>query len=567
MRVLGPLLLAALLALGAMAGWAWQRAGRERAQGLEAQALGMAEVLRAAAEEGLRSLEVAEAGLVGRLTAAGRRAAAGLDPASPLGEHAARDLLEQVAREEQVGRLAWVDGEGALRALVRGEAALPPATATAAALRAQAEALEREELLAAARALAPPPGETRREGLTQNRFASRERFGVALGLAGGGLLLLRADADAWGALRRRLGVEPVLARVAAQPGVRDARVVDAAGRALLAPGTGAAPPPLTRLPDAPQALAAPQGVRAVAPFTLPDGTRAAVDLTLDRAPAEREVAAARRALLLGGALALLALLGAALGMAHVERRRRASEAAARARSEEERRLVEMGALAGLATHELANPLNSVRLGLPLLAGDLPPAQRAQVAGTVAEEAARMGRTLEAFLGLARRPAGAPERLDARGTARLLARVAERAGPEAARRGVPVVVDAAAALPSVDAEPLLLEQALTNLVRNALQAAPPGSRVELCASADEGGGLCLRVDDAGPGLPAQGREALLTVGAAGRPGGHGLGLALAARFVRQHGGSLRLLDRPGGGARVEAHLPAAPSPVAPSRSPA
>jgi signal transduction histidine kinase len=68
-------------------------------------------------------------------------------------------------------------------------------------------------------------------------------------------------------------------------------------------------------------------------------------------------------------------------------------------------------------------------------------------------------------------------------------------------------------------------------------------------------VVVRVDDQGPGFPATDRESLLKVGALGRAGGHGLGLPLAERFVRQQGGQLVLLDAPGGGARVEAHLPA------------
>lgn len=569
MRVLAPLLAVALLALLVVSGLAWQRAGAGRAEGLAAQALGMSEVLRDAAEEALRGLDAAEESVAGRLAAAARRAAAALE----LGERPARDLLEQVAREERVGALAWVDADGSLRALAHGGTALAPATPEAAALRAQAEALEREELTSAARTLAPAPGDVRTEGLTQNRFASRERFGVALGLQGGGVLLLRAEAGELGALKRRLGLEPVLTRVAGQPGVASARLIDEAGRVLLdgAAGRGAGGPGLAPpggLSGGARTLEDPAGQRALAPFTLPDGTRAAVDLVLLTGPVERDVAAARGALALGAGVALLGLLGAGLWIAARDRRRRREEARAARTQEDERRLVEMGALAGLVTHELANPLNSVRLGLPLLAGDLPREQRERVAATVAGEAARMGRTLETFLGLARQPGSARERLDGRAVERLLARVAERTSAEAERRGVALDVEAAPDLPPVDGEPLLLEQALTNLVRNALAASRAGGRVRLAAERSAAAGeLRLLVDDRGAGFPAQGREALLAVGAAGRPGGHGLGLPLAARFVRQHGGRLSLLDRPGGGARAEACLPAAPSTVPPARSPA
>jgi two-component system nitrogen regulation sensor histidine kinase NtrY len=91
----------------------------------------------------------------------------------------------------------------------------------------------------------------------------------------------------------------------------------------------------------------------------------------------------------------------------------------------------------------------------------------------------------------------------------------------------------------------------------VRASPAGGRVTLSWERAEDGGARIRVDDEGPGFPAEGREALLRVGAPGRADGHGLGLPLAERFVREHGGRLMLFDRPGGGARVEVLLPPGP----------
>jgi signal transduction histidine kinase len=165
----------------------------------------------------------------------------------------------------------------------------------------------------------------------------------------------------------------------------------------------------------------------------------------------------------------------------------------------------------------------------------------------------MGRTLESFLGLARggdrerRPVG-PE---------VLARVVQRVGAEAERRRVRIVTQVSPDAPHVLGEPHVLEQALANLVRNAVAASPEGAEVRVAWERDEHGGARVQVADRGSGFPAEGREALLALGAPGREGGHGLGLPLALRFVRSHGGRLSLLDAPGGGALVEVRLPAAP----------
>jgi signal transduction histidine kinase len=554
-RSLGPALLVALLALAGVGYVAWHRAEADRTAGLREQALAMAEVLKAAALEATTALEAAEEHLAGRLAAAARRAdrelaaARGIDP---------RGVLARLAYEERVGRIVQVDPAGGLVLLVRHPEPLPTGSGEVAALRERTEALEQEELVAAARALAPEAGEVKVEGLRTSRLTARERFGIAYGRREGGTLLLRADPGVLADLRRRFGVEPVLDRVRAQPGVRVAQLLHEPGVVVL--GTAGfrddlalrVPMPGNAWPTGAVTEEAPGTLRAVVPFALGQGPQVAVDLVVSTERADDAVARSRSTVLAGVGLGAAGLLGAGLFLSVRERRRRRAEAEERLRREDERRLAEMGALTALVTHELSNPLNAVRLGLALLRGEAPPEDRERVLGTVEQQVARMGQTLEGFLGVARgaRPAHAPVGPS------LLADVAERAAPEARQRGVLVEVHTAPDALPVPGDALVLEQALTNLLRNALRLSPPGGRVTLAWERAGDGGARLTVDDEGPGFPPEGREALLKVGAAGRPEGHGLGLPLAERFVRQHGGRLMLLDRPGGGARVEVLLPPA-----------
>jgi signal transduction histidine kinase len=74
-------------------------------------------------------------------------------------------------------------------------------------------------------------------------------------------------------------------------------------------------------------------------------------------------------------------------------------------------------------------------------------------------------------------------------------------------------------------------------------------VEPC---DDGIRIC--VDDAGPGVPVDRREHVFTRFASAGTGGVGLGLAIVARHVREHGGSVWVGDRPGGGSRFVVELP-------------
>ena len=103
--------------------------------------------------------------------------------------------------------------------------------------------------------------------------------------------------------------------------------------------------------------------------------------------------------------------------------------------------------------------------------------------------------------------------------------------------------------------------LANLVENASVYAGGVTRLAVEASRDR---VRLIVEDAGPGIPAEGRERVFERffrgSAAGRRGagdGSGLGLALVAEHVRLHGGRVWVDDRPGGGSRFVVELPIRP----------
>lgn len=111
-------------------------------------------------------------------------------------------------------------------------------------------------------------------------------------------------------------------------------------------------------------------------------------------------------------------------------------------------------------------------------------------------------------------------------------------------------------------PSALRRALSNLVENALHYGA-AAIVRLEQDAD---GLCLIVDDDGPGIPEERQLEVL------RPftrldqarerntQGLGLGLSIVARVVNQEGGTLRLSNRPEGGLRVAIRLPPGPTPA-------
>jgi signal transduction histidine kinase len=230
-----------------------------------------------------------------------------------------------------------------------------------------------------------------------------------------------------------------------------------------------------------------------------------------------------------------------------------------------RHLADLGQVSAGAAHEFRNAAAAIDGFADL--GLRSPDRAAEHLRAIRREAQEMSRVTSDFLLFARPEAFAPEPVDL--TAVATGAVAET---ETAFPGVQVELDGS--FPIVSGSEVLLRRALVNLLRNAVEATPAERRGEPSAILLKGwsteGELFLAVADRGEGIAASLREEIFLPFYSTKPRGSGFGLAIVARIIELHGGTVQVDPRPGGGALFTLRLPepdrrARPGP-SPSREP-
>jgi two-component system phosphate regulon sensor histidine kinase PhoR len=141
---------------------------------------------------------------------------------------------------------------------------------------------------------------------------------------------------------------------------------------------------------------------------------------------------------------------------------------------------------------------------------------------------------------------------------VLAAVVADCGPRATERSLAIETDCPAEL-MADVNPPLVEQALINLVDNAIKHSEPGRTIRLAAAAADRG-LVIRVQDQGCGIEAEHLPRLferfyrVDRARSRQQGGTGLGLAIVKHIVQAHGGTVDVESTPGVGSTFTIRLP-------------
>ena len=208
-------------------------------------------------------------------------------------------------------------------------------------------------------------------------------------------------------------------------------------------------------------------------------------------------------------------------------------------------------------HEFKNILTPMGLSLHRMqrrAGQVAPEHRAAVADSLAamdQALADLTRLAEQFSQYARLPEPRFERIDLAQVVRDAAQLHEPG------RCTVTLVPPGGPLP-VSGDRLLLSRAVHNLLLNACEASPDGGTVDV-SSSREGDVAVVEVLDRGCGLAPEVRARLFEPYVSTKARGSGLGLSLVRDIAVQHGGTITLDDREGGGARARIRLPVAVGP--------
>lgn len=218
-------------------------------------------------------------------------------------------------------------------------------------------------------------------------------------------------------------------------------------------------------------------------------------------------------------------------------------------------LARVGELTAGIAHEFRNGLATIHGYARLLDLEtLPATYRPYVEG-IRQETASLGQVVTNFLTFARpaQLALAPVDLEA-----IAERAAEEIRGDARARGGDVLVRGV--FPTIEGDDVLLRQAFSNLVRNALEAcvaAGTAPSIVIDGSLDgEQGTARISVFDNGPGIDANARERVFRPFFTTKKQGTGLGLALVQKIVVSHNGRISVGTSPSGGASLQISLPVA-----------
>lgn len=218
------------------------------------------------------------------------------------------------------------------------------------------------------------------------------------------------------------------------------------------------------------------------------------------------------------------------------------------------RLAAISRVSGGVAHEVKNPLNAILLHVEvakakLARGDTDVIPQMEI---ISSEILRLDRVVKTFLDFTRPVELKLETVPVR---RLLDEVLELARPQAEAAKIRVIVGEEADGVGVRIDRDLLQQAMLNIVVNAMQAMPDGGELRFDSIAGEEFAE-IRISDTGAGIPPELRDKIFRLYFTTKKDGSGIGLAMTFRIVQLHDGTIDFTSEPGKGTTFSIRLPIA-----------
>ncbi|MDA8098172.1 MAG: ATP-binding protein [Nitrospiraceae bacterium] len=215
------------------------------------------------------------------------------------------------------------------------------------------------------------------------------------------------------------------------------------------------------------------------------------------------------------------------------------------------RLSALGELSAGMAHEIRNPLGSIKGAAEILRDDyLPEDPKFEFLQILLRETDRLNAIVQEFLGFARPKPPEYREADVNG---IIESVAALTVQQAKKAGVVVALHPDRSIGIRNLDGGLLQQAVLNLVLNAIQAMNGGGTLDIATGCRDGI-LSISVADSGPGITPENKKKLFTPFFTTKNNGTGLGLAITYRIVQNHKGTIDVESEPAKGAVFTIRIP-------------
>lgn len=216
------------------------------------------------------------------------------------------------------------------------------------------------------------------------------------------------------------------------------------------------------------------------------------------------------------------------------------------------RLSSLGEMAARLAHQIRTPLSSTVLYVDQLSKDIEPKKRERICQALKAQLSQTESLITSMLGFVRGDSSLS--LEPSNVRNIVEEAINACKAEVENSGATIALNRVNPGLEVLAAPAELSSVIGNMIQNAIQISDGSPKIEVWAGAINQHMMLIRVSDDGPGMPDEIIDQVFDPFFTTRASGTGLGLAVLASVVQQHGGTVHAANRDAGGAQFSILLP-------------